>query len=79
MERKPKKQKSKNKIKILFFNKKIYYKWAIEKAAKDYANLADFSFGQNKNYFLIKARNIQPSIKDIFPDEFSNYVLSLTK
>lgn len=83
MERKPKNpsQRSgqKNKIKLLSFNKKIYSEQAVQKAIKAYADLADFSFAQNKKYFSVKAKNIRSGVKDVFPDEFSNYVLSLMK
>ncbi len=79
MERKPKKEKQKNKIKTLSFNKKIYSQKAIQKAIKEYANLVGFSLTQNKKYLLVKVRNTQPAIKDNFQDEFSNYVLSLMK
>ena len=83
MERKlknpPQKGEKKNKIKLLSFNKKIYSEQAVQKAIKDYADLADFSFAQNKKYFLVKAKNIRPEIKNVFPDEFSNYILSLMK
>jgi len=44
---------------------------------KDYSHLADFKIGQKKNYFLVKITKIKPELKDIFQDEFSNYVLSL--
>jgi isocitrate lyase len=64
---------------LISFNKKIYSKQAVQKAIKDYADLADFLFAQNKKYFLVKTKNIQPRIKNVFPDEFSNYVLSLIK
>jgi len=69
----------KNKIKILSFNKKIYSKQAVQKAIKDYADLADFLFAQNKKYLLVKVKNIRPELKKTFPDEFSNYILSLPR
>jgi len=61
------------------FNKKIYSQQAIKKAIKAYSHLANFTQSQNKNYFLIKVKNIQSELKTIFQDEFSNYVLSLMK
>ncbi len=64
---------------LLRFNKKIYPKLAIKKAVKDYRDLANFKVEQNKNYFLVKIRKIKPELKDVFQDEFSNYVLSLMK
>jgi len=61
------------------FNKKIYPLKSIKKAIKDYSYLADFEINQNKNYFLVKITKTKPELKDIFQDEFSNYVLSLMK
>ena len=62
---------------MINFNKKIYSLKSIKKAIKDYSHLADFKIGQKKNYFLVKITKIKPELKDIFQDEFSNYVLSL--
>lgn len=64
---------------IIRFNKEIYSEQAIKKAIKDYAHLANFTFNRNKNYSLVKVKDIQPEIKKSFQDEFSNYVLSLMK
>lgn len=62
---------------IARFNKKIYSEQTVKKAIKDYARLAKFTSSRNKNYFLVKVKDIQPEIKKFFQDEFSNYVLSL--
>lgn len=64
---------------IIRFNKKIYSQEAIKKAIKDYAHLANFALNQNKNYFLVKIDKIKPELKNKFSDEFSNYILGLTK
>jgi hypothetical protein len=58
------------------FNKKIYSQQAVKNSIKDYEHLADFTLSQNKRYFLVEIKNIQTKLKN-FPDEFSNYVLSL--
>jgi len=64
---------------IIKFNKKIYSQPAIKLAIKNYQRLADFSFSPQKKYFLVKIKKAQPEIRKNIEDEFSNYVLSLTK
>ena len=61
------------------FNKKIYSQQTVKKAIKDYSYLADLEIDQDKNYFLVKIKNIKQGLKENFKDEFSNYILSLKK
>lgn len=64
---------------IIKFNNKIYSKLTIKRAIKDYSHLAEFELRQSKDYFLVKITNATTELKDVFQDEFSNYVLSLQK
>ncbi|MBU2579529.1 HxsD-like protein [Patescibacteria group bacterium] len=64
---------------LIQFNKKIYPKSVIKRAIKDYSGLADFTLEQNENYFLVEITNAPFELKNVFEDEFSNYILSLMK
>jgi hypothetical protein len=61
------------------FNKKIYSKKAIWKAAEDYNDLADFTIENNNKYIKIFLKNIKEDVKDDIYNEFCNHVLQLTK
>lgn len=63
----------------LKFNTKIYKKRAIQKAIADYAHLAKFSFINSPRYIKVRVDKITSGVKNKFLDEFSNYVLGMTK
>jgi len=57
-------------------NKKIYSQAAVEEAVKAFNGLADLKRGQNARYFLVEIKKIEADFKDVFLDEFYNFVLS---
>lgn len=61
------------------FNTKIYKKGAIEEAISVYSHLAKFKVKDKKDYIEVKIEDIDSEVKGILSDEFSNYVLGLTK
>ncbi|MCX5696229.1 MAG: HxsD-like protein [Candidatus Omnitrophica bacterium] len=61
------------------FNTRFYKKKAIQKAILAYAHLAKFRVKDCKDYLEVKIENIDTQVKDIFVDEFNNYVLGATK
>lgn len=61
------------------FNTKIYKKKTIQEAISAYSHLAKFKVEDNKDYIRVKIEKIDPEFKDILADEFSNYVLGMTK
>ena len=61
------------------FNKKIYAKAAIQEAVRAYSHLARLKVKNNKDYTVIGIEGIDPGLKRIFSDEFSNYVLGMSK
>jgi len=65
--------------KILRFNTQIYKKEAIREAISAYMHLAKFKVKDNKDYIKVKIENMNPKVKNILMDEFSNYVLGMTK
>lgn len=56
-------------------NKNIYTKKGIEETIKAYEHLGKIVLEENKNYFIIKLRDIDGKIEKIFQDEFCNYLL----
>ena len=63
----------------LRFNKNLYKKCVIDTSITAYQGLAEFKVMEEKSYLKVKIEGITPGLKDILPDEFSNYVLTLTK
>lgn len=61
---------------IIRFSKELYTLKAVEKAIKDYNSLAILEIKNNKDSIEVRANDINSDIKDIFEDEFCNYVLS---
>lgn len=61
---------------LVKLNKNIYSRAAVEEAVGAFKKIAGLKVGQNARYFLVEAKNIQPDLKDIFFDEFCNFVLS---
>ena len=64
---------------IIGFEKKLYDLRAIENTIKAYQGLADFNLETKKGIFEVEATAVDKDIKDVFKDEFCNYVLSETK
>ncbi|GEM_PF-3362536 len=66
---------------ILRFNKKIYPENSIREAIKIFSHfqLGKFILKKDKNYFIIKVKNIPLKLKKNFSGEFSNYILSLIR
>ena len=63
----------------LKFDNKIYKKEAIKKAIFAYAEFAKFSLSEDKKYIKVKMEKILPHVKNTVIDEFSNFVLGVTK
>ena len=63
----------------IFFDKKFYDLKAIENAIKAYQGLAVFRIKKDKNRIKVDAGNIDKDVRNIFRDEFCNYVLSEMK
>ena len=63
----------------LKFNAKIYKKEAIKKAISVYSSWAKFHCANSKEYIKVRIDSMDPSVKNILADEFSNYVLGVTK
>lgn len=63
----------------LKFNTKIYKKEAIKEAISAYSHLAKFTINNTKNYIRVKIDNANSEFKNILRNEFSNYVLGMTK
>jgi hypothetical protein len=63
----------------LRFNAKIYKEKAIQEAISVYSHLARFKVKNNKGYINIGIDKIVAEFKDVLADEFSNYVLGITK
>jgi len=59
------------------FNKKIYSLAAIKKAIEEFKNLAEFKVKDLNDYLEVEIDKIDNEVKDVLPDEFSNYVLAL--
>jgi len=63
----------------LKFNNKIYGKKAIQKAVSAYTHLAKFKVKNEKDYIKVTIEEIAPEVKEVFADEFANYVLGMAK
>lgn len=74
-------ERRREKILELKFNTKIYSKEAIRKAISDYSYLANFSIVNSKGYAKVRINTFEPKAKNfiLLADEFTNYVLGLTK
>jgi len=66
-------------VKIIKFSDGIYKKEAIVEAISAYSHLAKFTVKRDKGYIKVKIDKIDPAVKGIMADEFSNYVLGATK
>jgi hypothetical protein len=64
---------------VLKFNSKIYKKEAIQETISAYSSLAKFRIKVAKDYIEVKIDHIATGFKDVLADEFSNYVLGMTK
>lgn len=61
------------------FNIQFYKKKAIQKAILAYAHLAKFKVKDRRDYVEVKIESIDAGVKNIFVNEFNNYVLGATK
>jgi pimeloyl-CoA synthetase len=61
------------------FNTRFYKERAIRKAILAYTHLAKFRVKGYKDYIEVKVENIDKEIKNIFANEFNNYVLGVTQ
>lgn len=66
-------------MRALKFNSQIYKKEAVQKAILAFSSLAKFKIKDTKDYVEVKIDHIAPKFKDTLADEFSNYVLGMTK
>ena len=66
-------------MKTLKFNHHIYKKEAINDAVLAYFHLAKFTVKDDRSYIKVKIEKIDPTAEDMIADEFSNYVLGITK
>lgn len=62
----------------LKFNPKIYKRKAVKEAIAAFSHLAEFKLN-DRGYIRVKIEHIDRRFKDVLTDEFSNYVLGLTK
>lgn len=65
--------------KLLRFNNKIYKESAIKKAISAYSDFAKFSLIKDNKYIKVKVDKINPDVGNIITDEFTNFVLGVTK
>ena len=63
----------------IFFDKKFYNVKAIKNTIEAYRGTASFKIRTGKNIIKVEAGNIDKDVKNIFKDEFCNYVLSEMK
>ncbi len=61
------------------FNKDFYNLRAIKKAVQVYQGLADFEIAPTKKSIKVTLNNINLEAKEFIKEEFSNYVLAITK
>lgn len=61
------------------FSKKIYTKKAIEKSIEAFSHLARFRVSPSADHFVVSADAIDEDVKDIFKDEFCDFVLAELK
>jgi len=64
---------------VLKFNTRIYKKEAIQETISAYSSLAKFKIKDAKDYTEVKIDHIESEFKNVLADEFSNYVLGMTK
>jgi len=64
-------------MEVIKFNKKIYSLEAVENAIEEYKHLAEFEIKELNDYIEVKIDKIDPEVKNVLKDEFSNYVLGL--
>jgi len=64
---------------IIKFNNKIYPEKAVLLSIEAFKHLAHFQIKQKDDYFIVTLTQINPAVKNIIKEEFSNYVLAKTK
>jgi len=71
-------KKNTGKIKIKF-HKDLYPAAAIEKAAEDFAKIADFAIQKQKDYCLVTIDNPKAEKELLLKGHFLNYCLMLSR
>lgn len=61
------------------FSKKIYTKKAIENSIGAFCHLARFRISADTNHFIVSVDAIDKDVKDVFKDEFCDFVLAELK
>jgi len=61
------------------FNNQIYNEKAIKTAVSAYNKIAKIKVQKTRSYYLVNIKNAKSCFKQVLKDEFSNYVLGLTK
>lgn len=64
---------------MLRFNKRIYKKKAIQNAVLAYIPFARFKIADSANHTLVGIEVNEQKDREVLTDEFSNYVLGMTK
>ena len=64
---------------LIRFHQELYHLNAVKKALTAYKHLAWFRLSSKGKYYLVSLNRIEPTVKNILPDEFANYVLSCLK
>ena len=64
---------------IIRFNKKIYPDKAVLSSMEAFKHLARFQVKQEGDYIIVTLSQINPAVKNIVKEEFSNYVLAKIK
>lgn len=60
-------------------SKKIYTKKAIESSIAAFSHLARFRIATSADHFIVSADAIDEDVKDVFKDEFCDFVLAELK
>ena len=58
------------------FDARLYRRSAIESSIADYGDVAELTLEEKDGQFIVKAAALPENFKNIFEDEFSNYVLA---
>lgn len=61
------------------FSKKIYTKKAIENSIEAFCHLARFRVSMDTKHFIVSVDAIDSDVKDVFKDEFCDFVLAELK
>ncbi|MFW6025783.1 MAG: HxsD-like protein [Candidatus Woesearchaeota archaeon] len=61
------------------FSKRIYSKKAVQKAANNFSNLANFKIEEKQKKIEVVLSQIDEDLKDVIKEELSNHVLAYMK